>query len=904
MREAHLRYVVALLLGDAPAMKDALASLDAQTKKADRYLKERLRGSIRTMQAGMLRRADSLQPEGTLVAFRKTLEMQQKNNAPGEIRIDLPDLSTLTDTNEAQNLIDQTLAITNVIVEVPAGPETRALVQRRIVARIDRIGKPQWDMVCTANASGVALYEALERKFGGKTNEEDNAMPSRFMNANSQMYRPEEYERGNNGRAKYYYVFGLLAAGRRDDAVKFALAMGPHEMEWTSRHESQPVDSDTLFAFVDELFHKRPELKLWQQYAALALETGKTNEAASWIEKNEPAKFTTATQFRDVDACVNAYLTLDEIPRAVALMRKVLDADTRPLPGDVQSQAMSTRISLALRLAQIGKLVKNPAWVREGLAAAMTICRQGWTSSLASRYGGSFYESERIVKELVDQQEYEAAEAFVLSSMEAKKKAMANQPYDNGNPDAHAEELAILLRIYAAAGRSADVVNLLDQAPWWGVADLASMHNGGGCGEQAIEPLVASALHDVGRNADAAGILKTYLYTRPGDDDGYRVLTAIEGPALIPWLETLYARDRFEERPLIWKAWLLMKEGKLDDAEQTVREAIKVDPTDGEEKAGDRVRAYAVLGDILEAKGKKEDATFFHNVVKSVRIAEEGDQFTQAGLITRSLPLYEKAQGLFANAYCIQWRMAERLGAIGKTSEAAEHYKIAFERMPEQFGQVASFCFGCEGVFRSGNSRSAAERVLTGLEKDGPKRPQVYYLLGQLRESQERLTDSYAYYKKATEMDPGYLDAWEKLAGLSQRLFLSQAERDALSLRMLALDPVQRHACVSVSEVYDFKGLWNAVAANQKYAWKAPKTIYPLKASAAKLDEDRKKAGTHHRGYDYMEYGWQNYRENLLTPGRAVSENETVRQIISLMGSFNAGEGEGEVSSPELFEVE
>ena len=312
-----------------------------------------------------------------------------------------------------------------------------------------------------------------------------------------------------------------------------------------------------------------------------------------------------------------------------------------------------------------------------------------------------------------------------------------------------------------------------------------------------------------------------------------------------------------------------------------MREAIKVDPTDGEEKAGDRVRAYAVLGDILEAKGKMEDAAFFHHVVQSVRIAEEGDQFMQAGLLKRSLPLYEKAQGLFANAYCIQWRIAERLAAMGDLKAAEEHYQIAFERMPEQFGQVASFCFGCEGVFRSTHSRSIAEQVLTRLEANGPKRPQVYYLLGQLRESQERLTDAYAYYKKATEMDPGYLDAFGKLEDLTPRLLLSQAERDALALQMMRLDPLHRHTSRSV-EVYDFKGLWNTVAANQKYDWTVPKTFYPLKASAEKLAHDKNATDRRLIRYGYS-YGWRFGLDDAATPGQALINNQTVQRMAECM---------------------
>ncbi len=652
------------------------------------------------------------------------------------------------------------------------------------------------------------------------------------------------------------------------------------------------MDSATLFAFVDELYRRRPELRLCGQYATLALEAGKTTEAMALLRKHEPAKVTTVAQLRDMHERVTAYLKLDEINQAATLIRKVLVMDTSRMPADAQIQAVQTRLDLALLLARIGKLLHEPSWVGEGLAAALSTCRQKWSSE---RNGNYPYETDQVVQALLEHQQYEAAEAFVLDAMAAspKQSGMGEPEGEGAARESHMQFLLALMRIYAAAGRPADVVLLLDQAPWWGVPDLANLRNRGyGCGEASIESCVATALHDTGHDADAVRILKPYLYEHAGDDAAYRVLTAIEGPGLIPWLDELYARDRFEERPLIWKASILLKDGKLDEAEKIVRDALKIDPTDGEEKAGDRVLAYGVLADILLAKGKKDDAAFFRNVVQSVRMAEEGDKFTESGLLARSLPLYEKAQGLFADAYCIQWRIAERLSAMGKPDEAEAHYRIAFERMPEQFGQVASFCFGCEGVFRSGPSRSTAERILTTLEKSGPKRPQVYYLLGQLREAQERLTEAYGYYQKAVDMDPEYLDAWGKLEGLNQRLFLPQAERDALALRMLKIDPGQRHAHVSLGEVYDFKGLWQAVAANQKYNWTPPKSIYPLKASTEKMGEDKKKADPRRRGFDgyrpdFMEYN----RDNLPTPGRAISKNATVRSLISNMQYGGAASG-------------
>jgi hypothetical protein len=78
-REAQLRFLVALLSGDVPAMQSAIASLQELEKKADRYARDPLHDTIRQLQAGMLRSADSQHPESSLAAFRKMLDMQERD---------------------------------------------------------------------------------------------------------------------------------------------------------------------------------------------------------------------------------------------------------------------------------------------------------------------------------------------------------------------------------------------------------------------------------------------------------------------------------------------------------------------------------------------------------------------------------------------------------------------------------------------------------------------------------------------------------------------------------------------------------------------------------------------------------------------------------------------------------
>jgi tetratricopeptide (TPR) repeat protein len=429
-------------------------------------------------------------------------------------------------------------------------------------------------------------------------------------------------------------------------------------------------------------------------------------------------------------------------------------------------------------------------------------------------------------------------------------------------------------------------MTLLEQAPWWGVEDVADLAS-----DDTLQMAVLHGLAATGRTREAARLARKILVAKPDDDNVYAVLVDVEGIRCLPFLDDLIQRDRFEERPLIWKAEVLRRAGQLDAAEAAARAALQIDPTDGEQHAGDRVRAYSVLAGILEAGGKKSDAAFFSNVVASVRMAEEGDRFTELGLIERSIPLYEQAEVLFGAAYCVQWRLAERLQAMGRTAEAEMHYAIAFERMPEQFGRVASFCFGCEGAFRSGASRSAAERVLAGLLDKEPVRPQVYYLMGLLREAQDRKSEAADYFKKALEKDPEYFDAMRALRDLAGVVFMTQDERNGLMLRMLALDPLQRHGTYT-QEISDFKALWERIGEAQRLRI-APETgIFPLAASkahiAAQADAMRQQSQDMPANIPArMSRRWQamnrDGENSVPTFGEMLLRHELTREIIQLL---------------------
>ncbi len=344
--------------------------------------------------------------------------------------------------------------------------------------------------------------------------------------------------------------------------------------------------------------------------------------------------------------------------------------------------------------------------------------------------------------------------------------------------------------------------------------------------------LAAASLNALGQKDQAQKITDALLNHAPGLDRGYELLLALEGTNAIPRLDEQFARDKFEERPLIWKADVLGAKTISKAADhQSSSQAIAIDPSDGEEGRGDRMRAYAELADIREARGDAKEASFYREIVKAIRLSEDADQFYLAGLLKRALGMYQEGLNHFADAYCIQSRMAIQLAALGKNAEAEEHYRRAYELMPDSFGRVESHCFGCERAFEGERAQGIADKVFTQLVAERPQKPQVHYLLGFLRQQQERYNEALTNFLAAVRLDPDYLNAWVRLAEISRQTLMPPAERDETAFSILRLDPLGRHTSSDFSGVTDLAGLWNAVAATAVSQPPIASDLLPLTAS-------------------------------------------------------------------------
>src|SRR5258707_12006677 len=125
-----------------------------------------------------------------------------------------------------------------------------------------------------------------------------------------------------------------------------------------------------------------------------------------------------------------------------------------------------------------------------------------------------------------------------------------------------------------------------------------------------------------------------------------------------------------------------------------------------------------------------------------------------------------------------------------------------------------------------------------------PYKPEVHYLLGYLREEQERHSEALPHFQTAVRLDPDYLNAWQKIETISEHVHLPSKEHDRVVFNILRLDPLGRHVHASVDKVSDLTGLWNALAAGQKRQAVLPTTLHPLAASKTALEKIEKRPKT------------------------------------------------------------
>jgi len=782
--------------------------------------------------------------------------------------LELPDLVTLLGSEKAESILRRVLVLPDTRVSVEVGDETRALARKLALELSGKLLRPQWDL--TKSLDGVALYEVLRKRFPGGRDSAWETM-----------------------EADTWYLFGLIAANRARDAVKLV-----EERLVKSDLGDLHLDPDLLATldkaghtravnkFLEELLGNKPELPLWEAFTMTASRLGQGQKVEELARKALKRNGLKPARRRAYQSYLRqALLASDKVEEAVTLLREEMAVP----PGGASEDEVAMEASFrsgsgggGITLANLGRAVGRTEWIDEGFKAALAAhksTKEG-TGALA------------LIRALAEFGRLTEAEAVAVEELARKEPELSGRDrFSYNRTDSRQGILLALVDLYSKAGRHADVVALFEEAPWWGVGDLSRMRansgsrRGGSHSEGLPYVELARSLAEVGRRDEARRILHAALDQQPDCDRCYEALLALDGAAALGRFDVLFARDPFEERPLIWKAEWFRREKKYVEAEKFARQAIAIDPSDGEQGKGDRLRAYAVLAEIRAAQGDAKQAELFRGAVAAICLSEKADDLHRLGLLKRAIALYEESLKLFADAYCIQSRLAIQMADLGLFDAAEAHYQKAYELMPDSFGRIESHCFGCERAFAGQRAQGLAERVFTKLVRERPDKPQIHYLIGYLREQQGRYADAVQSLKEVVRLDPDYLNAWVKLLKIGTHIAISGEDHAAAVTALIRLDPLGKRHTVTLGLGSDLRQIHALLKKSAELKPKPVKELFPLAASQKQIDEEGKKTTPEMKSMMQLDYPafMQERQERTGNFGSVLQSDPTVLFAVELI---------------------
>ncbi len=721
----------------------------------------------------------------------------------------LPDLVKGVGVERATALLRRALRLpVTLAASRESGEATLRLARELIVAEAEHLKAASWALAHDVTAT--AVFEALQKRFGAG----------------------EEHDYAYQ-QARGYHLAALIQQGRVAAAVELATDSDaarldlPYEVLNALERGGQ---AQALWDFLREWLSRHPAAGEWDRFNRLSAQLDRQAELKELIRTlAEKGAFEGMDRLRVQRMQAEAELATDDL---AAAQKRLLALVATPAGNPAE---LRVQLELSERLMQLADLQGDAAAfstaqaAAEGVVAASRKSRSEDALDLAATLATALNQHGRLA-------DAERVCGEALRSAGELAQAAAAQPEAHRlSPHAMQRLVAEQLQALVGLSRWTEAESLMRESPWWSAGDVADLLSE--TVYSTRRPLgwyFAEVLRNRGQTEPARRILEAQLVVTPGSDAVYASYLDLAGPGARPLLAKLAATDRYQERPLIWQATLHLEAKELDQAAGLLESAIAIDPSDGEQGRGDRMRVYAVLGRVVAAKGDAAKAAFLDGVVKAIRLSETADRWFDAGAYARAIRLYRESLGFFQDAYCIQSRLAVRLANEGRMDEAAEHYRRAFELMPDSFGRVESHCFGCEHVFSGEKSQGVAEEVFARMLAARPEKPQLHYLLGYLRQEQKRPAEAAEFYRQAVRLDPLYLNAWNKLAGLELELKFTPKERDDLMLKLTELDPGRRHVSPELSRVTDLPRLWHALDVAQRGLAGLPDTrkLFALKTKA------------------------------------------------------------------------
>ncbi|MDR1284567.1 MAG: tetratricopeptide repeat protein [Opitutaceae bacterium] len=800
-----------------------LAWLNGDRETLAREIGEKLSGeplasapALQALQRAAIPAAE-LSPRNRVRRFNQVLadiENATRRPSPPPL-VPTPDIAASLTPATAEAVLTRALRLPVVLDLRSAGAETAALARKLALAKIATLQAPQW--LLAADSQGADLFEALANRF-----------------------REGNEQQAGYTLARNYYLGALVLANRVDPALALVANLPPEAVVTIPAPVRDEImrrnRGETLWLVLQGVTRRAPSGAAWEVFFRLSQHLGRLSAFTSLAQEiaDDRAR-TPAVRFRAARCLAAAELAGATPDAGIARLRKLL-AEKQVLPAIRDEQA-----TIARQLLEIADLRGDAALFDETLAAGRSLIEARRTSqpALWPEAVGALARHLLTLKH--------PAEALALTAPVTDPAAPAAAAW---SPAARQQLLADHLAALVALEKWGDAVALLRDNPGWGAADLADLiRTGVRSGDTPAGYLAARALLEhTGDKSAARQILEAQVFATPSFDAAYRTWLRIAGIDTLTLLDRLVQQDRYEPRPLIWKSRVETMLGNTEAALATLRIAAGVDPTDNASPPADRMRVYEFVSEALKKKGDLETAEFFGNVLKAVHLTSEGDRWSRAGLTPRGLERYQEALKFFPNGSAALWRATFAFERQGRHDEAITAFRRACEFMADSINRLGSPFVDADADAASGSggprwfggpaTQAIAEETFDKLSRRQPGRPQYAFLTGILREEQGRTAEAVKFYQRAVQIDPFQLGAWGRLAGLLDRTDLSAKERDEVFFNILELDPAGRYFRSDLSRVSDQERLWKQLDKNERRraAVAVPATLWPLKASAARLD--------------------------------------------------------------------
>lgn len=756
---------------------------------------------------------------------------------------------------------------------IPEDPGLRGLAAAAALEVVDSLSKPLWQL-CLGPDS-FALFQALRARF---------PFPEIPEDADERQVGFLEERRKADARtwlAQWMYATaredGITQAEIRKLLTKWGNSFSSEgfffeqifrELPESGLEELERAGAEAAFFHqIATLLQEAPELPLWEALTQLGLLAGEELAAAKLLEGRLASS---ELLEKDRIGIENQWMRIHFArgrPEEVAA--RVEARRSSKLEGASLDWMRST---LWERWLKAGHLYGKPRWKTQALEELMAAFRKNLEVS-SSPDGRAFGLAQLFQK--VD--EPARAEEVLLGALRIPRKP---NPYGYGQ-DSKRPLWLELAALYHRQGRPSDVLTLLQEVPDWDASDLVELPmTVARLGKRSL-PLgcmAGRALAQAGETEAAQRVLEWTLFHHRGNDPSYEAYVELMGAKALPFLKELAQRDAFEERPWIWQARIHLDQGNPALAQTLLEEAIRMDPSDGEQGPGDRLRAYLYLSEARRAQGDDAAAELYGSAVRAIRLGETADTYYEAGLTQKALEIYEEALGIFSDAYCIRSRLAVRAREVGSLEKARVHYRRAFELMPVSFGRIESHCFGCEGVFRGPLAESIAEEVLSQDRSKESPRAQDEYLLGYLRNLQDRTQEAAKRFQEASGQDPKYLNAWLKLLQLPKGV--SPSIQGQASVQLVSLDPYGFHRKNSPLKGIGLEGLWKTWRERRDQDREPPQKLLDLPQSREKLQGLSPEAMLQLERQSQFQHTIDPYRVAL--PGKMLENHDLVEQVLDL----------------------